>query len=241
MKKVLISVVLLLGIAFVLWTMRQRSIGMNEPAETETEAEANAEEGTEPEEELDFSFAVHHKGASPDIIDFVNAILSQEEIGEALGEMEENWKMYLSGQTLPKGRSFAVDKKEGYMRYDVLFPAEEDGTRYSGHTEFRVLDCSDAKKKLVTQNIVELRNGKPFEGQYSGLTFYLYDGDTERMEFEYASNLIDDSYRPEKALVVVHKLPRKGETIECTCHMKSGETKMLYLTWNGRKFDISDN
>lgn len=238
----LFAALFLLGVVFAFWALRQQSEDMPVSAveETETETECEDEE-CETENELDFSFAVNYKGAAPDIVDFINAILSQEDIGEALGEMEENWEKYLSGKKLPKGRKFFVDKENGYMRYDAVFPPEENGTRYSGYNEFCVMDCSDTQKKLVVENMVDYRDGKPFEGQFSGLTFYMYDGGTKRMEFEYASNLIDDSYRPEKALVVVHKLSCKEKAIECTCHMDSGETQILHLTWNGKTFDISNN
>lgn len=196
--------------------------------------------GTEMEEEdeADYSFAVKSEGKKPDIIDFVNAILTQEDCGEKLGEMEENWKAYLSGQPLPSDRSLQVDRKHGFIRYDAKFPAEEDYPHaFSTTIEYKVMKCTGGKQTLVVENTVECKDGEPIPGQFSGLTFYLYDARTGRMEQAYGCNLGADSYVPEGTHIAVHSLRQRRNTILCKCHLASGFV-CLRLIWNGKTFRI---
>ena len=186
------------------------------------------------QEEEDWSFPVKYSGQRPVITDFVTAILSQEDIGESLGEMKDNWELYQAGKALPKYRSFLVDLKNGYMRYDSR-DAEEDGGEYSKFIEFCYWNCSDGRHKLVAENTVCFRDGAPYMGQFSGVCFYMYDGKTRRMEFTSGYDLGLDFDYPEGIEVFVNHLPQVGKTIEYLFYTTSGEVSRKF-TWDGSKF-----
>ena len=219
MKKILLALMLLMGVSTCM----------------------QAQDSTESEEtEEDFynkGVEVHFKGTRPTISDFVSAVFQQEELGEALGEMKDNWKKHLCGQVLPKGRSIIVDTRNGYVRYNAEFVEEEESPRYSHYIEFCYWNYTDGKHKLVAENIVSLCDGKPYAGQYSGVSFYMYDSETRLMKYAYESELgIDpDMSMPEDTNLIVHKLPQTGKTIEYAFFAPSGN-KSLRLTWNGSKF-----
>ena len=190
------------------------------------------------EEEEDWSFPVVFAGQRPTITDFVTAILSQEEIGESLGEMKDNWDLYLAGRKLPQGRSILVDSKNGYLRYDTE-DKEEDDLVYTSFIEYCYWNCADGRHKLIALNTVCFRNGEPFMGQFSGVSFYMYDGHTRRMDFTSGYDLGLDFDYPEGTEVEVQQLPRVGKTIEYHFYTRSGEV-LKKATWDGNKFVVSD-
>ena len=211
MRKVLMAALLLMGAAFY------------------AHAQEYWEEGYE-------GFPVQFSGQRPVISDFVSAILTQEDLGEALGGMKVYWKMHLQGQALPEGHSFLVDTKNGYVCYDESY-MEDDGTVYSQRIEFCFWNCSDGKHKLVAENIIDYRNGKPFMGQYSGLGLYMYDGGKKKMNWAYASDVgLDlDPVMPEDVNLYYLSLPRTGKTIHYWFVAPSGN-KEADFTWNGKQF-----
>ena len=185
------------------------------------------------QEEEDWSFPVRYSGQRPTITDFVTAILSQEEIGESLGEMKDNWDLYVAGKPLPKDRSFLVDTKNGYMRYDAR--DVDRGIVYTSFIEFCYWNGSDGRHKVVAENTVCFRDGVPFMGQFSGVSFYMYDGKTRRMEFTSDYDLGLDFDYPDDTNLIVNQLPRFGKTIKYEFGTSSG-TVTKSFTWNGRKF-----
>ena len=185
----------------------------------------------------EFSIPVSFAGQRPVISDFVSAILSQEEdLGESLGEMADMWQLYLAGKPLPEGRSFVVDSKNGYFRYDRS-DKDEDGTVYSTFIEYCYWNCSDGQHKLLAENTVCFQNGKPFMGQYSGLSFLMYDSKTRKLNLVYEDLGLDFDY-PEGIEVITNKLPQTGKTVEFHFFTSSGEV-LKKLTWNGSKFIVA--
>ena len=186
------------------------------------------------ESEEDYSIPVSFTGQRPVISDFVSAILSQEEdLGESLGEMAGNWKLYQAGKPLPADRTFVVDAKNGYFRY-YRTDKDEDGTVYSTLIEYCYWNCSDGRYKLVAENTVCFQDEKPFMGQYSGLTFFLYDSQTRKLNLVYDDIGLDFDY-PEGIEVITNKLPQTGKTVEYHFFTSAGES-VVKLTWNGSKF-----
>ena len=209
MKKILLSALLLLGFT----------------------AFASAQE---PDEE--FSIPVSFTGQRPTISDFVSAILSQEEdLGESLGEMADCWQLYQAGKPLPEGRSFVVDTKNGYFRYDRT-DKDDEGTVYSGFIEFCYWNCSNGQK-LLAENTVCYQDGKPFMGQFSGMSFLMYDSKTRKLNLVYDDLGLDFDY-PEGIEVITHKLPQTGKTVEYHFFTASGEITRK-LTWNGSNFVLA--
>lgn len=188
------------------------------------------------ETEIDYSFPVEFKGEEPTIIDFVTALSSHEDMGEALGWMKKNWELYQQGKPLPKDMTFDVDLKNAYFRYNMA-NSTQGGSVRSGFIEFVCWNFADTKQKLIVHNTVDYFDGKPIIGQFSGLSYYIYDNDTKRMAFVSPDKL--NAYldtMPEDTQIIVSKLPRKGNAIECKCYTPTRETT-IHLIWNSNKFD----
>ncbi len=173
---------------------------------------------------------VNYKGEKPTISDFVTAILSREEIGEALNDMAEQWEKHLKGKALPKECTITVDSKNGYVRYEINYPDNE-----KHYIEYCYWNCSDGKHKLVGENIMLIMNGKPVETELTGLTFYMYDNKSHKLNYAYASELGDEVDMPNSTIGVVRNLPRQGKTIEYIFYTPLKKLTK-HLTWNGSKF-----
>ena len=195
---------------------------------TETETEAV--------EEIDYSFPVNFQGKEPTIVDFITALSAQPDMGEALGWMSKNWELYQQGKPLLDEITFDVDLKKSYFRYTIVIP-QEAGWVSSGIIEFLCWDFKDQKHKLIVHNTVDYCDGEPVDGQFSGLSYYIYDIETRRMDFVSPPKL--NAYldtMPDGTCLIVSKLPRKGYTIECKCYTPTREVTK-HLTWNGMRFD----
>lgn len=216
--------------------------GQYRPSVTEEAIEEvcdTIEAETETEDEYDFSFPVSFEGEEPTIVDFVTTLSMHEDMGEALGWMWKNWELYQQGKPLLEKITYDVDKKNSYFRYDVVGPETPDFVR-SSYIEFRCWDFADGKHKLLVHSTADFDNGEPIEGQFSGLSYYIYDSETRRMEFEYPSRLNANlETMPEDTNHIIYKLPRKGNTIECKCYTTSGRKVIIYLKWNGSQFEES--
>ena len=180
---------------------------------------------------------VHFKGSQPNIKDFVNALLSQEDIGESLNGMRQSWKMYLEGMKQIPGESFIVDTQNGYIGYDSELT----------ETDRLVIECcywnyTDKRYKLLAVSNDLYANGKPEAGQYTGIEFYRYDNTTRHMNIVYTDELGISTVleTPNGTEVVTHALPRQGKTMVYTYYLSSGKKIEIRLTWDGSKF-ILDN
>ncbi len=177
---------------------------------------------------------VNFKGASPNIKDFVAALLSHGESEESLGGLRNAWGFYKNGMKQMPGDELIVDVHNGYMGYESV-DSDEDGKRRE------VIECcfwnyADKKHKLVAISNDFYQNGKPVVGQYTGITFYKYDNATRRMKVAYAQDLGAEISVPGGESVVTHALPRTGKTIVYSIHIPSGKIEKR-LTWNGSKFE----
>ncbi len=173
----------------------------------------------------------------PTIVDFVNLIISQEDVGEEFYEMRGNWEKYLNGQPLPEDRSFILDKENGYMRYDAKFDDEGDGRpKFSHFTEFGLWDCDDSRYKLIVENVVDFCDGEPVAGQFSGITLYKYNVETQELQYASAYDLGIELDFPEDTRLIVTKLLNKEKSIEYECFTPSDKV-LIRLTWNGSKLE----
>lgn len=186
----------------------------------------------------EWSLPVSYSGQKPVITDFVSAILAPEDIGEMLGEMKDNWDLYKAGKPLPQGRSFLVDVKNGYLRYESS-DKDDDGNVYCNSVEFCYWNCADGQHKVIGENTVCTENGKPFMGQFSGVSYLLYDGKTRTMTPAFESDLGINIDYPEGTDLLVNQLPRTGKTVEYRYRTPSGEYLAKY-TWTGDKFVQSE-
>ena len=226
---------LVLSTFFLVCTIVALAAGQYRPPVWSDEALSDSTEVDDESAEPDFSFEVVPAGQKAAFTDIVTAILNQEETGDEYAEMRKTWEKFRKGQPLPKGKSIQMDAQNNHLIYMDSW-VEEGGSDKSSHQiELCCWDCSDGIHRLVAENTVDIRGGEPVCGQFSGLTFYLYDSETGRMEFEYASDLKADFEIPEDTHLLVYKLLPSEGAVECKCYARGGLVTRR-LTWNGEKF-----
>ena len=182
--------------------------------------------------EYDGGFAdisVKFKGTQPNVKDFVSALLSGDDIGEALNGMKLSWDLYCNGMKLMPGDDLIVDVQNGYVGY----VSEDEENRHV--TECCYWNYADKKHKLVALTINLFQNGGAVETESTGITFYQYDNATHRMKLAYAQDLGLEFDAPPGSHATTHALPRQGKTIVYTFHTPSGRIQKQ-MTWNGSKF-----
>ena len=113
------------------------------------------------------------KSSKITIIDFVNWFVADSE-DEFTSTVHDAWQKYLKHKPLDENTIITVDVKNGYMRYENNYPEDN----YSSYLEICYWNCADGKHKLVAYNIACFEDGKPFEGQFDGISFTLYDNAT---------------------------------------------------------------
>ncbi|MBP5422726.1 MAG: hypothetical protein J6Y78_09835 [Paludibacteraceae bacterium] len=180
--------------------------------------------------DVSLNLFVNYKGQKPVITDFMTAILSQEDIAGTFRQMADDWKKYQKGQPLDKNRSFIVDTKNGFVRYDLVESNEE-----SVYIEFCYWNCADGKHKLIASNFVLIMNGSPVDTELTGQSFYLYDNTTKELVYTYPVKVGAQLDRPDDCTGVICNLPRVGKSIEYILYSGKKTTKKR-ITWNGSKF-----
>lgn len=185
------------------------------------------------EEEMDFSFPVTSESASPTISDYVTAISCiQEAPGEHLIFVGREWKKFQAKQ--PYEGKFTEHTHRGYIRYEQRLDME-NGEKGKSVTEFCTWKCSDKRYTLVTE-VDRLYMGATYiDGQYCGISIYLYDSTTKRMEmkspYEYGIE------HPDINGPAVYRLTADGRSIILDAkNPEEGECKLRYV-WNGQRFD----
>lgn len=174
---------------------------------------------------------VKYSGARPNILDFVTAILSQEDTGEALGNMADNWELYRQNYPLREGATILTDVPNGYVCFDSRY--EDGDIREHSYIEMCYWNCADNKHKIVAVNVGCNQNGKPVMTELTGLMFYKYDNQARTLTYvsEYDMGA---SIRVTPA--VTYELPRKGKNIKATIHAPNRPVHIV-MKWNGAKFD----
>ena len=171
--------------------------------------------------------SVSYQGQRPVITDFVNAVLSQRELNEALSNVRDNWNRHRLGQPLTAGAAFDIDVKNGFLRYDITLSSTEHSW-----TEFCYWNCSDNRHKLVGVNTGHELRFKTIQTECTGLTFYSYDNQSRTLTPASAHDL--------GAAVIVtpvvdYRLPRQGKDITAVINAKSGPVNIV-MHWDGQQF-----
>ncbi len=175
------------------------------------------------------TFPVKFSGARPGISDFLSAILSQEDTGEALANVNKNWLLRRQSRQQEEGASFIVDERNGFIRFDHRYADAGE----AAYTEFCYWNCNDGKHKLVCANTGLLVNGKATDCQYCGLFFYLYDNEKRTLTY---TSPYDVGASIQVTPAVSYSLPRQGKDIRAYIHDSRGVVNIL-MKWNGQKFD----
>ena len=185
------------------------------------------------EDEYHTSFPVKYQGQRPTISDFVTAILSQEDLGEMLGYISDQWKLHRQGKKTEG--EFTVNTKNGYIRFDTRY-GDEEGSE-EGTTEFCYWNCSDNRHKLVVVNHFLYVNGRIVFTEHSGLLLYMYDSQTRRLTDTYpnAVGLEHSLDGPTK-----FSLPIEGKDILASVlpddDNPNGVEKVVEFRWDGMRF-----
>lgn len=110
--------------------------------------------------------------ASPAISDIMIVIASQEDPGELLSNIKRAWNNHIRGDEYPG--EFIV--QDDYMMFAEQYA--QDNFVWTDTTEFRSWDYKPGPNKLVAMAHRHYSNGEITAGQYSGMSFYIFDGDT---------------------------------------------------------------
>lgn len=190
------------------------------------------------QEEWDYSFTVKYQGQRPTISDFVTAILSQDELGEVLGGVSDQWTLYRQGKKTPYG-TFTVDQKNGYIRY--IHKIDDEDGHFESVTEFCYWNMKDNRYKLVALNNNFTENGRYVFTEHSGPSFYMYDSQTRRMSGADMEKLGLEYNVDEKYMTVFH-LPQVGKDIKLTLtpafDQPNAPNKEGKFVWDGMKFHL---
>lgn len=171
----------------------------------------------------------------PDIQDFVTIYLSTSE-DELHGTVANEWNNYLKNGKAGKGVTFTVDKKNGYIRYemdyDIAYP--EDKTGEKSCVEYCYWNCADGLHKLFAENVFLTQNDEPIFTEFSGMYIYAYDNATQKL-FMIDQDLIGigEDLHGETTFA----LPRKGKDIEVFMNI-DGKKVQKKLVWNGKGFNL---
>ncbi len=119
------------------------------------------------------------KGQKPTIIDFVNHYLHEPE-DELTGSLNDMWQSYLAQKPQKEACKILVDVKNGYVKFEsVADPAD----KYLSVTEMCYWNCADGKHRLIAFSNNLYIDDKPIEGQYTGISFALYENSTRRLQY----------------------------------------------------------
>lgn len=172
------------------------------------------------------------KRPEPSIIDIMNAITHQEACGELLGYIDDQWQLHEKG--LEYSGDFLIDTAEDYIMYT---DRQEDGDFvWTDTTEFRSWDFESSSDKLVAVVHRDYTNGKVSAGQYSGLSFYIFDGDT----IEWIPDDTLGMEYPETDGLIVYWLSGDADITLSASNPEEGTSTKL-LDWDGNKFVIKEN
>ncbi|MBE6258058.1 MAG: hypothetical protein E7103_08885 [Prevotella sp.] len=184
---------------------------------------------TEVVDDTDTGIVVKTKGAQPNIKDFVSAILSQEDMGEGFGGVQQSWDLYRNGMKQMPGDEIIVDVRNGYMGYE----SKDDESRQV--IECCYWNCADGKHKLLAVSNDYFQAGRPVMTEITGVIFYMYDNATRKLKIASEPELGLDLEIPPGCTGVTHELPRQGKTFVINIHLSSGKIARRF-TWNGSKF-----
>lgn len=161
-----------------------------------------------------------------DISDIMLTIASQEDPGELLASIKTAWQQYTRGEAY----SGEFSLQDDYLMYADR--DENQGLVWTDSTEFRSWDFQDEPLELVAMAHRDYLNGELAGGQYSGLTFYIYDGDT--IEWVYTGDYGIEP--PEIDGLIAFRLSGTDADITLTASNPEEGSRTNSFVWNGSRF-----
>ena len=179
-------------------------------------------------DDINGKIAVKYQGSRPTITDFVNAFLDFSKEKELYATVYREWLNYQKKRPLSKNTSIILDTKNGYMRYEVIHPEENDTVV----VEMCYWNCADGKHKLICANSIWMLEGDYGWSDDIGSWFFLYDNATKVMRTILAED-IGSLYDGDG--LTVFFLPRKGKNIKVSA-AGGGDRWDEVLVWDGYQF-----
>lgn len=194
---------------------------------------------------------VNYKGNAPKISDFLSSFFDVEETGEMLGAVLDALRQHLRQKPQEPCVQFMVDEKNGYLRYtfDTRLCNDYEDLDEETFYEMCYWNCADGKHKLIAENCVTKLDNRYILGQYSGISFLMYDNASHKMWTIAAEDIgaeiepvIDETnYETGEKLtedhmpIVVYYLPHQGKDINVEiCH--GNRRTVTRLVWDGMRF-----
>lgn len=170
--------------------------------------------------EEDYSFPVEFKGEAPSMSDFVKALSRQEDPGELLAYIEKKKKKQCGDDCVIY---FSRDSSDRFVWTDT--------------TEICCWDNSDGRHKTLVVIHRDYTNGEIIAGQYSGLSIYVYDASTRRMEMTGHDYLGIEP--PEINGLDVYTVSAKDKTVTVSVNNPDEGSESRTYRWDGGKFIIT--
>lgn len=194
---------------------------------------------------------VNYKGNAPKIGDFISSFTNIEETDELMGSVLDAWNHYLRQEPQEPCVQFMVDEKNGYLRhtFDTRLCDDFEELNEESFYEMCYWNCADGKHKLIAQNCVTKLDNRYILGQYSGISFLIYDNASHKMWTVAAEDIgaeiepvIDENncetgeqLTDDNMPIVVCYLPQQGKDINVEiCH--GNKRTVTRLVWDGMRF-----
>lgn len=190
----------------------------------------------------EMAIQVKYKGAQPTIINFISSYFdSDEEWPEIWGTCRDAWKAHIARKRLEKGCNILLDSKNGFMQFTQNLK-EAYGDDFTAEDKYYIemcyWNCADKKHKVFAVSMRGKERGKWTNGQYDGVTFYVYNNKSRKMYHVPSEDLgITIDYKNVGDIYPVHAfiLPREGKDVIQETYLGDKKTER-HFKWDGMRF-----
>ena len=166
----------------------------------------------------------------PEITGIVTAVTGQEDPGELFSTISRAWESYQKGEDYMG--EFTVDSDNNFVLY--ANGGISGVFEWADSTEFRCWKCLDNRHSMVAVAHRDYTDGVPVCGQYAGLTLYLYDTDSQSLEWARKSDCGIE--QPEINAPINYFLDCDGCDIFLTAFSGQEERYAMSYVWDGDRF-----
>ena len=204
------------------------------------------------------AYPVKFSGKQPNILDFANAMISNEDFtGEGIGAFLNAIDDYQKGKK-PEYGEIIVDKANGYINYTIDWSKCGHDTPEISIDEMCYWNCKDGRHKIIALNFKLREATRYVDTECTGCMFLCYDNETRTMEWNSADQLgalvtaplmcwppqDPDNYNLNGEdywrYSPVYELPRYGKNIKlqiADSTIPASKHRNCELVWNGNGFD----
>ena len=204
------------------------------------------------------AYPVKFSGKQPNILDFANAMISNEDFtGEGIGAFLNAIDDYQKGKK-PEYGEIIVDKANGFINYTIDWSKYGHDTPEISIDEMCYWNCKDGRHKIIALNFKLREATRYVDTECTGCMFLCYDNETRTMEWNSADQLgalvtaplmcwppqDPDNYNLNGEdywrYSPVYELPRYGKNIKlqiADSTIPASKHRNCELVWNGNGFD----